>query len=150
MDTGAEVRHEEWGSFEALFHVRRWQQRDIESGFIDLPFIPDSDECGMTYSPIGEDETVTAALALMLYLVTPRPHLRDALPHEAPIRRPARDFDTLSMPINLTEVSHGARGVGGKPIRVADDGETEPGGKVGACQCRRHNETIRTLHMRES
>ena len=67
VDTGAKIRHEEWGAFQALLHVRRWQQlRDIETGYIDLYFIPDSDEYGMTYSTIGDDESVNSRLALML------------------------------------------------------------------------------------
>ena len=67
MDTGAKIRHGEWGAFLALLHVRHWQAfRDIESGHIDLYFIPENDEYGMTYSPIGDDESVKARLALML------------------------------------------------------------------------------------
>jgi hypothetical protein len=51
----------------ALLHIRNWQEgRNIDDGRIDLYFIPESDEYGMKYSPIGDYERVKERLALML------------------------------------------------------------------------------------
>lgn len=65
VDTGSKIFHGDWGAFLALLHIRNWQQfRDVESGYIDLYFIPERDDYGITYSPIGDEESVRARLAL--------------------------------------------------------------------------------------
>jgi hypothetical protein len=71
VDTGAKITHSEWGSFTALLHVRNWQTfRDIDHGYVDLYFNAETDEHAISYSPIGDDASVSAKLMSMLTDVT--------------------------------------------------------------------------------
>jgi hypothetical protein len=67
VDVGSAIAHSEWGNFTALIHIRNWQTfRDIDHGHIDLYFSAETDEHGLTYSPIGDNADVAAKLTAML------------------------------------------------------------------------------------
>ena len=62
VDTGSGVLRP-WEAFTVLVHLRNWQElRDIDQGFVDVYFMPESDPQQVTSSGTGHTPLVASAV----------------------------------------------------------------------------------------
>ncbi len=81
--------HFPWQSFTVLIHFRGWQfDREIDSGFFDVYFVPSGDADGSAYAPMDDSKDVIRHLTAL------EPDLRAAFRRvcELVLADPVRDI----------------------------------------------------------